>query len=63
MGSLLWLSAPLALAYAANASAPLHLLLVAALIAGGIAVYGLFLALLGVTSWVDAIRALRQTGA
>jgi putative peptidoglycan lipid II flippase len=63
MGSLLWLSAPLALASAANASAPLHLLLVAALIAGGIAVYGLFLALLGVTSWVDAIRALRQTGA
>jgi putative peptidoglycan lipid II flippase len=63
MGSLLWLSAPLALASAANASAPLHLLLVAALIAGGIAGYGLFLALLGVTSWVDAIRALRQTGA
>jgi putative peptidoglycan lipid II flippase len=63
MGSLLWLSAPVALAFAAHASAPLHVLLVAALIAGGIAVYGLFLALLGVTSWVDAIRALRQTGA
>jgi hypothetical protein len=26
-------------------------------------VYGLFLALLGVISWVDAIKALRQTGA
>jgi putative peptidoglycan lipid II flippase len=63
MGSLLWLSAPLALASFANASALLHVLLVAALIAGGIAVYGLFLALLGVTRWVDAIRALRQTGA
>ena len=63
MGGLLWLSAPLALVSTANAFAPLHLFLVAALIAGGIVVYGLFLALLGVISWVDAIKALRQTGA
>ncbi|MGA2055271.1 MAG: murein biosynthesis integral membrane protein MurJ [Bradyrhizobium sp.] len=63
MGGLLWLLAPLALASAASASAPLHVLLVATLIAGGMAVYGLFLALLGVISWVDAIKALRQTGA
>ena len=63
MGGLLFLSAPVALASTANASTPLHLFLVAALIAGGMAVYGLFLALLGVISWVDAVRALRQTGA
>lgn len=63
MGALLWLSAPLVLAANANASAPLHLFLMAALIAGGIAIYGLFLALLGVIRWVDAINALRQTGA
>jgi hypothetical protein len=41
----------------------LHLILVAALIAGGMMVYGLFLALLGVIRWVDAINALRQTKA
>jgi putative peptidoglycan lipid II flippase len=63
MGGLLWLSASLALASTANASAPLHLILVAALIAGGMMVYGLFLALLGVIRWVDAINALRQTKA
>jgi putative peptidoglycan lipid II flippase len=61
MGGALWLSAPLA--STANTSALLHLILVAALIAGGMVVYGLFLALLGVISWVDAIKALRQTGA
>ena len=63
MGGLLWLSAQLVLASGGNASGPLHLLLVAALIAGGILVYGLFLALLGVLRWVDAIHALRQSGA
>jgi putative peptidoglycan lipid II flippase len=41
----------------------LHLFLVAVLIAGGMAVYGLFLALLGVLRWADAIHALRQSGA
>lgn len=63
MGGLLWLSAPLALASTANASALLHLIVVAALIAGGMAIYGLFLALFGVIRWVDAINSLRQTGA
>jgi putative peptidoglycan lipid II flippase len=61
MGGLLWLSAPFVLA-SANASAALNILLVAALIAGGMAIYGLFLALLGVLRWVDAISALRQSG-
>jgi putative peptidoglycan lipid II flippase len=61
MGSLLWLSTPLVLA-SANVSAITHLFQVAALITGGIAVYGLLLALLGVVSWVNAINALRQSG-
>jgi putative peptidoglycan lipid II flippase len=63
MGGLLWLSAPLVLAWGGNESWPLHLFLVAVLIAGGMAVYGLFLALLGVLRWADAIHALRQSGA
>ena len=60
MGGLLWLTAPFALA-SADASVPLHLLLVAALVAGGIAAYGLFLALLGVIRWNEAIGAFRRS--
>jgi putative peptidoglycan lipid II flippase len=63
MGSLLWLSAPIILAFGGNQSGPLHLLLIAALVAGGISVYGLLLLLLGVLRWVDAIHALRQSRA
>jgi putative peptidoglycan lipid II flippase len=62
MGGLLWLTAPFVLG-SADASATAHLFLVASLIAAGIVVYGLFLALLGVTDWNAAIRALRQSGA
>ncbi len=62
MGGLLWLTAPFVLG-SADASVAAHLLLVASLIAAGIVVYGLFLALLGVTNWDAAIRALRQSGA
>jgi len=63
MGGLLWLSAPFVLAFGGNASGFAHLLLVAALISGGIAAYGLFLALTGVLRWRDAVNAIRQTGA
>jgi putative peptidoglycan lipid II flippase len=62
MGGLLWLSAPLALQSAANAGL-VHLVLVALLIAGGMAAYGLFLALLGVISWTETVNALRRTAA
>jgi putative peptidoglycan lipid II flippase len=62
MGGLLWLSAPLALQSAANVGL-VHLLLVAVLIAGGMAAYGLFLALLGVISWTETVNALRRTTA
>jgi putative peptidoglycan lipid II flippase len=48
MAGLLWLSAPFVLASSGNASGLAHLLFVAALISGGMAIYGLFLALLGV---------------
>ena len=61
MGGLLWLAVPFVLS-SADPSGPLHLLLVAALIAGGIALYGLFLSLLGVIDWNEAIRAVRRTG-
>lgn len=61
MGGLLWLAAPLVLGLAGT-SATLHLLLVAALMTAGIAVYGLLLALFGVLRWGEAINALRQTG-
>jgi putative peptidoglycan lipid II flippase len=61
MGVLLWLAAPFALT-STTASLPLHLLRVAALIAGGMAAYGLFLALLGVVGWREAVGSLRQRG-
>jgi putative peptidoglycan lipid II flippase len=63
MGGLLWLSAPVIPAAGGNASGLAHLLIVAALISGGMAVYGLFLALLGVLRWREAVNAIRQTGA
>jgi putative peptidoglycan lipid II flippase len=63
MGGLLWLSAPSVLESGGNASGLARLLLVAALISGGMAVYGLFLALAGVLRWRDAVNAIRQTGA
>jgi putative peptidoglycan lipid II flippase len=63
MGGLLWLSAPSVLASGGNAAGLAHLLFVAALISGGIAVYGLFLGLLGVLRWNEAVNAIRQTRA
>jgi len=59
MGGLLWLLVPLVHVWGGNAGLA-HLLIVALLIAGGMAIYGLFLALLGVISWADAVNALRQ---
>jgi putative peptidoglycan lipid II flippase len=37
--------------------------LVLGVVAAGIAVYGLLLALFGVTNWTEAVNAIRQTGA
>lgn len=62
MGGLIWRIGPFVLT-PADASIPVHALLVAALIAAGIGLYGLLLALLGVINWNEAIKALRQSGA
>jgi putative peptidoglycan lipid II flippase len=61
MGGLLWLAAVFALPLTANAHGLAQAALLAVLISGGIAIYGLFLALLGVTNWGDAVGAIRQT--
>jgi putative peptidoglycan lipid II flippase len=61
MGGLLWLSAPLVLAFGANEAALTHFVLVAALITAGMTVYGLCLALFGVLRWDEAIRTIRQS--
>jgi len=62
MGGLLWLSAPVMLNAGGNETGLTHFVMVAALIAAGIVVYGLCLALFGVLRWGDAIRTLRQSG-
>ena len=61
MGALLWLAAPLVPASVGSTSGLLYLLLVAALIAGGIAAYGLFLTLLGAVNWREAVNAFRES--
>ncbi len=62
MGGLLWLTARFAPALGANAHGLAQAALLLLLIAGAIAIYGLLLALFGVTNWGDAVNAIRQTG-
>ena len=57
MGGLLWLTAAFALPLTANAHGLAQAALLGALIAAGIAVYGLLLALFGVTGWAEAVGA------
>jgi putative peptidoglycan lipid II flippase len=59
MAGLLWLAMRLAPASGANGLAQAILLII--LIVAGIAVYGLFLGLFGVTGWREAVSAFRQT--
>jgi putative peptidoglycan lipid II flippase len=65
MGGLLWLAAPLVLAFVpalgTNGHGLAQALAVAMLISGGAAIYGLLLALLGVIRWDEAVSAIRQT--
>jgi putative peptidoglycan lipid II flippase len=63
MGGLLWLSAAFVLPLAANAHGIARAVLLGVLISGGIAVYGLLLALSGVIGWNEAVRAFRQSPA
>ena len=60
MGALLWLKARFVLPLATDAHGIAQAAVLAILIAGGIAIYGLFLWLFGVTGWRDAVAALRQ---
>jgi putative peptidoglycan lipid II flippase len=58
MAGLLWLAMRLAPALASGLA---QAILVVILIVAGIAVYGLFLRLFGVTGWREAVSAIRQT--
>ncbi len=57
MGGLLWLAATLALPVASDAHGMLRIVTLAALIAGGAALYGLLLRSFKVTTWAEASRA------
>jgi putative peptidoglycan lipid II flippase len=59
MGAALWLAAPFAVASNTDPHGVVQALIVAALISGGIAIYGLFLALLGVIRWGEVVNAVR----
>jgi putative peptidoglycan lipid II flippase len=64
MGGLLWLMATyLPAPAAAGAHSIAQAVVLGLLIAGGMAVYGLLLALFGVIKWADAVSAVRQTTA
>jgi putative peptidoglycan lipid II flippase len=60
MGALLWLATPLVLASSTNPHGIVQGVLVALLIAGGIAIYGLFLGLFGVLQRAELVNAIRQ---
>jgi len=60
MAALLWLAAHFVLAQVANMHGVAQVAVLLALIAGGIAIYGLLLGLLGVTGWRDTLNAVRQ---
>jgi putative peptidoglycan lipid II flippase len=61
MGGLLWLAARFALPLSADTHGLMQAVLLVMLISGGIAVYGLLLALFGVIRWGEAVNAVRQT--
>jgi putative peptidoglycan lipid II flippase len=56
----LWLAARFLLPPATGAHGLAQAVVLAILIAGGMAIYGLFLRLFGITGWRDAVNALRQ---
>jgi putative peptidoglycan lipid II flippase len=60
MGAALWVTARLALGQSAGLHHVVQIMILLVLIAGGIAVYGLLLALLGVTGWRDALAAIKH---
>jgi putative peptidoglycan lipid II flippase len=63
MGGLLWLMARFVLPPTGTAHGIAQAIVLLMLISGGIAIYGLLLALFGVIRWGDALGAIRQTTA
>jgi putative peptidoglycan lipid II flippase len=63
MGGLLWLMATFVLPLTATAHGLAQAFVVLMLISGGIAIYGLLLALFDVIRWGEAVNAIRQTAA
>jgi putative peptidoglycan lipid II flippase len=61
MGALLWLAARSLPALASGGRGLVHAILLLAVIAAGMAIYGLLLRLFGVTGWREAVNAFRQT--
>jgi putative peptidoglycan lipid II flippase len=61
MGALLWLAERLALTPAAGAHGVVQAALLAMLIAGGLAVYGLLLTLFGAVNWAESIQSVRPS--
>jgi putative peptidoglycan lipid II flippase len=60
MGGLLWFTARVVLPSAADAHGFAQAFILGILIAGGIAVYSLLLALFGVIDWAESVRAVRR---
>jgi putative peptidoglycan lipid II flippase len=60
MGALLWLTARFALPLAPGAHGLAQATVLAVLIAGGIAIYALFLRLFGITGWREGLNAIRR---
>jgi putative peptidoglycan lipid II flippase len=61
MGALLWLKAAFVLPLAADAHGLAQAAILGILIAGGVAIYALLLALFGVVRWADAVAAIRRS--
>jgi putative peptidoglycan lipid II flippase len=61
MGALLWGATRSLPALGSGAHNLVQAILLLAVIAAGIVVYGLFLRLFGVTGWREAVNAIRQT--
>jgi putative peptidoglycan lipid II flippase len=61
MGGLLWLIASFLPALIVNPHGIAQAIFLVMSISGAIAIYGLFLALLGVVSWEETVNAIRQT--
>ena len=61
MGGLLWIKAAFVWPLVSGAHGLAQAAVLAILILGGISIYGLLLALFGVVTWTDAVRAVRQS--